>query len=74
MNCLYKLSNILKELRLQFGFSQEEVAKKLDISYQSYQNYEYGKSIPKLKYLVKLADIYDVSLDFLIGRKEYWLI
>lgn len=70
MNELYFLSNKLKELRTQYGYTQDEVARKIGISYQSYQAYELGKTIPKTKYLSKLADVFDVSTDYLLGRKE----
>ena len=36
-----------------------------------YQAYERGIALPNLKNFVKLADIFDVSLDYLLGRKEY---
>lgn len=35
-----------------------------------YQAYEIGKAVPTLQNFIKLADLYDVSLDYLIGRKE----
>ena len=71
MECLYKFCKNLKELRLQYGFTQKEVANKIGVKYQSYQNYERGLTLPTLINFVKLADLFDVSLDFLLGRKEY---
>ncbi len=71
MKGLYKFSKIIKELRLQNEWSQDYVAKQLGITYQSYQAYEKGIGIPSLENFIKLADLFDVSLDYLVGRKEY---
>lgn len=65
-----KLSENLTEMRKIYGMTQTQVADKLGITYQSYQAYERGVALPTLKNFVKLADIYDVSLDYLVGRKE----
>lgn len=62
---------ILRDLRKASGYTLIEVAEKLDVAYQSYQAYERGVALPNLKNFVKLADLYDVSLDYLLGRKEY---
>lgn len=70
MNNLYLLSKRLKDLRLQFELTQKEVAEQLNITTQSYQAYEIGKTVPKLKHIIVLADIFDVSIDYLVGRKE----
>ena len=65
-----KLSKNLAEIRKIYGLTQTQVAEKLGITYQSYQAYERGVALPTLQNFVKLADLFDVSLDFLIGRKE----
>lgn len=65
------LSKTLKELRRSFSYSQKQVAEKLNITYQSYQAYERKTAFPSLPVFIALAELYDVSLDFLIGRKEY---
>ena len=67
---LKKLPSTLYELRLQNGWTQTDVADKLHIRYQSYQAYELGISIPSLQNFIALAELYDVSLDFLVGKKE----
>ncbi len=61
----------LKEMRKMYGLTQRQVAEKLGISQPSYIRYENGTSEPTLENLVKLADLFDVSADFLLGRKEY---
>lgn len=65
-----KLSKNLAKMRKIYGLTQTQVAEKLGITYQSYQAYERGVALPTLQNFVKLADLFDVSLDFLIGRKE----
>ena len=64
------LTRTLTELRLANGYTQLDVAAKLRVTYQSYQAYERGIAVPTLQNFIKLADLYDVSLDYLIGRKD----
>lgn len=59
----------LKELRLQHGFSQEELAEKIGIKQNSYSDWEHGKCKPNYEKLEKIADFFGVSLDWLFGRK-----
>lgn len=59
----------LKELRLQHGFSQEELAEKIGIKRNSYSDWENGKCKPNYEKLEKIADFFGVSLDWLFGRK-----
>ncbi len=61
----------LRELRIASGLTQREVAEKLGISQPSYIRYEIGTAEPTLENLGKLADLFDVSVDSLLGRKEY---
>jgi len=65
------LFNNLKTLRLQYHYTQRFVADKLGITSQSYGAYELGLNEPSISNLIKLADLYDISLDELVGRKEY---
>ena len=66
MNDLYNLAKNLKILRLQYGYTQKQVAEKLGIATQSYQAYEWGVNVPTLQNFIKLARLYDVSLDDLL--------
>ena len=59
----------LKELRKIKKISQDEVAKLLNVSQKTYCNYESGYTEPTIDTLCKLADMYQVSLDYLVGRK-----
>jgi len=68
---LKKLPLILYELRTQSGWTQTDVAEKLNIKYQSYQAYELGISVPSLQNFIALAELYEVSLDYLVGKKDF---
>lgn len=52
------------------GFTQGGVAIYSDITETVYQNYELMTREPKLEILVKIADTFDVSLDYLVGRTD----
>ena len=58
------------ELRKANKYTQKQVAEVLNITQPSYIRYENGKAEPSLENLVKLADLYDVSIDFLCGRSD----
>lgn len=60
----------IKEQRKLYGFTQRDIAEKLGISQPSYIRYENGSSEPSQENLVKIADIFDVSVDYLLGRKD----
>lgn len=61
----------LKELRTMSGFTQRYMADALGISQPSYIRYESGSSEPTLENLAKIADILDVSVDYLLGRTAF---
>lgn len=65
-----KLSERLKELRKEKGLRQEHIAVALDISMSAYCNYEQGKREPTASVLWRMADYYDVTVDYLLGRSE----
>ena len=58
----------LKELRKEQCLSQDKLAELLNVSRQSYSRYENGISEPELNTIVKIADIFNVSLDYLLCR------
>ena len=66
MQELYQLSVNLKQLREQSHLTLKEVAEKLGITYQSYHAYERGLTVPTLQNFIKLARLYEVSLDELV--------
>lgn len=64
------LSARLKKLRLEYGWSQEAVARKLELTLRTYCRYEVEGAEPKLSALIKMADLYEVSIDYLAGRTD----
>ena len=60
----------LKELRKQSHLTQVELAKRLGIGQSSYADWERGKKNPTQDNLVKLAQILNVSVDYLVGNTE----
>lgn len=61
----------LTEQRKLNGLTQRQIADFLGMAQPSYIRYENGSAEPNLENLVKLADYFDVSVDYLLGRKEY---
>lgn len=60
----------IRELRMRLGMTQQEVAGRLNIERTSYARYESGSREPDIATLVALADLFQVSLDYLCGRTE----
>ncbi len=60
----------LKEIREDRDLFQSDIAKKLKIKQQQYSEYEIGKRLIPINYLSELADIYDVSIDYLLGKTD----
>ena len=63
-----KLSQNIKFYRKSMGLTQEQLAKLLNGKKSLVSNYENGYSTPDIHTLVKLADIFQVSLDELVDR------
>ncbi|MBQ9544014.1 MAG: helix-turn-helix transcriptional regulator, partial [Clostridia bacterium] len=61
--------NFLKTLRTNAGKLQKEVAAYLGVDRTTYLRYEKGESEPDYETLKKLADYFDVSIDYLLGRE-----
>ena len=58
-------------LRKRFGFTQSELALRLNLTPSALGNYEQGRRLPSIETLVLMAELFDVSLDFLITGKEH---
>ena len=65
-----EFSERLKELRKQAHLTQVELASKLGIVQSSYADWERGKKKPTQENLVKIAQILNVSVDYLVGNSE----
>lgn len=61
----------LKMLRKRKGLSQEEIAPEVGVKYGTYRNWEQGVRDPGTEALIRLAEFFDVSVDFLLGQSEY---
>ena len=64
------LAKRLKECRKEYGYTQSEVAIYCDITEHTYQNYELMAREPKVEILIRIAELYQVSLDYLVGRTD----
>ncbi len=62
-----KLSKNLRELRQEKGWTQEQVAEKLGVSYQAVSRWETDATYPDIEMLPALADLFEVSLEKLMG-------
>lgn len=60
----------LREIREAKGMSQIEAAKQLNVSRQSYNFYENGKRDPDTQTLQRMAEFFNVSVDYLLGRDD----
>ena len=65
-----EFNNKLYELRKQKGFSQEELANRLNVSRQTISKCEVGESTPDMEKLVAISDLFEVSLDELVKGEE----
>lgn len=64
------LSQRLQELKIERKVMQKDVAAAIGVPLRTYQRYEYGEVYPQLPTLIKIADFYGVSLDYLAGRSD----
>ena len=66
--CLF--SDRLVELRRKYGLTQKELAKILNITRSALSLYELGKREPDSEIYKSIADYFDITLDYLLGRSE----
>ena len=64
------LAGILSLLRREAGYSQRQAAIDLGVSQALLSHYENGAREPKLEFIVKACDYYNVSADYLLGRND----
>lgn len=60
----------LKELRLERGLSQQQLAKQIETTQSNIGRWENGTNEPTASQLIKLANYFDCSIDFLVGRVD----
>lgn len=64
-----KLNENLRILRRERGLTQAELAKKMKLKQYNISDYEIGRIEPNVAILIRFAEVFNVSLDFLVGRK-----
>lgn len=67
---MVQLGERLKLLRKERNLKQREMAEQFGIALITYQCYEYASRTPDLSSLIAIADFFDVSLDYLVGRSD----
>lgn len=65
-----KFSERLKELRNECELSQKALGTHIGVSQKAIDYWENGVNEPKATYIVRLADFFDVSTDYLLGREN----
>lgn len=60
----------IQSLKINRKLLQKEIAEAVGISVRTYQRYETGERTPDTDTLIKLADYFDVSTDYLLGRTD----
>ena len=67
---MYMLGDRIKLLRKQQGLTQTELGKKIGISQTAVISYEKNVNVPPVDRLSKMADIFDVSVDYMLGKTD----
>lgn len=65
-----KIGDRIKKLREENGLMQQDVCNTLNIEQSTLANYENNRRVPKTDILIKIANYYGVSLDFLVGMTD----
>lgn len=60
----------IRELREAKGLNMKEAAKQLDLPYTTYVNYEKGLREPTSEVLIQIADFFDTTIDYIVGRRS----
>ena len=65
-----KIGEKIKELRISESLSQAQLAKNIGVSQKAIDYWERDINQPKASYIVAMADFFDVSCDYLLGRQK----
>lgn len=68
MNVKEPLNQRLKSLRKENGYTQQQVADGINTSRSAYSQYELGIKQPTLETVIKIAEFYHCSIDYVVGR------
>lgn len=64
------LNENIKKLRMERGLNQVEFARRMSVTKQCVSNWENDNVVPSVEMLMRLADFFSVSTDYLLGRTE----
>ena len=64
------LAERLRACRKRGDYTQREVSIYCDVTEKAYQNYEVGRQEPKLSIIMRIAEFYKVSIDYLVGLTD----
>ena len=64
------LSDGLRRFRKEFKLTQKQIASTINVAESLYQRYEYGKVVPSATVLIDIANAFNVSIDYLVGRTD----
>ena len=67
---IFSLSENIRQLRISRGMNQVELAKRIGVTKQCVSNWENDNVLPSVEMLVKIADVFNVSTDHLLGRER----
>lgn len=65
---------VIKDLRIENNLTQKELADKLGVTNKSVWAYENGYAVPPIETLIKLADTFNCTVDYLVGREQEYTI
>ena len=65
-NIYKKIAQRIKEIRIDFGLSQQLFGEKLFVSQDTVSLWELGKSLPSAEHVIKMATIFDLSADYIL--------
>lgn len=63
-----KFKDVLRSLRIECGWTQEELGSRIGASKSAVANWETGLRVPKADKLEEIADLFNVDLDYLLGK------
>lgn len=76
-----KIGKLIRELRVKNGFTQQELADKLGVTYQAVSKWENGKNIPDISLLKDISNLFNIDINYLLDGRDvkkknnyYWLI
>jgi transcriptional regulator with XRE-family HTH domain len=65
-----EFSTRLKRLRQSHSWTQEELGKRINVTKVSISGYESGNRMPDIETLQRIADVFDVPIDYILGRTD----